>query len=153
MSSTRIQRWLIIGLLVSNALLIAALVFGHPGRRGIHSPRKIVIEKLGLQGDQIPAYDLLITEHRQQVRELESKMAILKGKLYSSLNDLSVDESTLLGQIAILQTEIEKVKVDHFRQIKALCTPEQLPKYDALTKELQEIFKEKGMPGGEEQRQ
>ena len=118
----------------------------------MHSPREVVIEKLALEGDQISSYDLLITEHQQQVRELEADIAILKSQLYESLSDPSVDESTLLGRIAILQSEIEKGKVDHFRKIKDLCTPAQMPKYVELTKELKNIFMVKGMPGSKRPR-
>ncbi len=150
MSSTRIQRWLIIGLLVSNALLIAALIFGRPGRRGGPSPREIVIEKLALEGDQIASYDQLIVEHQQQVHSLEVELNALKGELYKGLMGVAVDEATILEQSAILQTEIEKIKVDHFRQIKDLCNPNQLPKYEALTKELQNIFMDERMRNRQE---
>lgn len=140
MSSSKKQRWLIIGLLISNAVLIAFLVLGHPSFRKHPSPKKVVIERLGFDDAQVDEYRALIDTHRAQANEIDTRINELRKELYAGLTETTSNESTSLGQLAILQTEAEKGRLDHFRAVKEICTPEQAPKFEALTKELGEIF-------------
>jgi len=140
MSSNVVQRWLIIGLLISNALLIAFLIFGNPRFRSPPPPEVLIIERLDLSPTQIDAFKNLIADHQRRIRAIDQQINDKKHQLYIGLKDSSINEPILLGQLAILQTEAEEEKLDHFRQIKALCRPKQVASFDALTEELGNIF-------------
>lgn len=145
MNNVRKQRWLIIGLLISNVVLITFLVLGHPSFRQHGAPKKIVVERLDFSPTQEASYLELIRDHQQRAAAIDTRMNELRLKLYKGLNDQPiVDESTVLGQLAILQTEAEQAKLDHFRAVKEICTPEQMEKFEALTDELGKIFSHRG---------
>ena len=140
MSSSSKQRWLIIGLLISNAVLIAFLVLGHPSARKHSAPHEVVIERLDLNPAQVEAYQKLIDIHRAQATDFDAQINTLRLELYAGLSATAIDESTSLGRLAILQTEAEKARLDHFRAVKDICSSEQMPKFESLTAELGTIF-------------
>lgn len=144
MSSSNKQRWLIIGLLISNVVLITFLVLGHPSFQRPAPPAEIIIKRLSLDQSQVEAYRALIVEHQTQIAEIDAQIRDIRAQLYTGLNTESQANPALIAQLTALETEAEKVKLDHFRDIKALCTPEQTPKFEALTKELGDIFSHKG---------
>jgi len=144
MSSSNQQRWLIIGLLISNVVLITFLVLGHPSFQRPAPPAEIIIERLSLDQSQVEAYRALIVDHQSQVVDIDAQIGDVRAQLYTALNTESQANPALIAQLTALETEAEKAKLDHFRDIKALCTPEQTPKFQVLTKELGEIFARKG---------
>ncbi|MFK8057778.1 MAG: hypothetical protein AB8F78_16745 [Saprospiraceae bacterium] len=144
MGSWSTQRWLIIGLICSNAVLLVFLILGNPRFRKHGSPREMIIERLDFNATQVEGYQDMIVDHQAQVAILDTRINEIRLRLYSGLTVKSSDESMLLGQLAIAQTEAEKAKLDHFRAIKSICTPEQVPKFEALTEELGKIFSHAG---------
>ncbi len=71
MNKGRGQKILIIGLVLLNVALLAFLYLGRPPQKDINRPKRIVIDRLGFDNEQIKGYEALVDKHQT---------APLKGK-------------------------------------------------------------------------
>jgi hypothetical protein len=76
----------------------------------------------------------------EDIRKSKDSMFRLLGN--EAFNDSLVN--VLAGNIASKQQEIDVRAFAHFRRIRKLCTPDQLPKYDSL---VLKMIKKMGKPG------
>lgn len=150
MNKMRLLTLAVIGLLVLNFGLLAFLFLhkdgpppGHDRRPPHEEPKYVIIRKLGLDKAQQASYQTLITGHRSQMDVLNRQSLELKNELYTLLREEKPDTmvaSALIHKIGEKQQAMERVNFGHFRQIRALCRPEQIPAFDSLAKELAGIF-------------
>src|SRR5829696_5446332 len=115
MNNVKYLMGLVIGLCVINIGLMAFVLFrtappSHPpGIPPEDRPRQLIIEKLGLDKEQVLQYDRLITSHRESVRQLDGKIMNAKNQLYRTLvTDASVKDS-LIDQLSALQRQVETI--------------------------------------------
>jgi hypothetical protein len=142
MNKIKFLQVLIVALFFSN-LLVVYYAFQLTKNRGFNpdGPKKLVIEKLHFDEQQISAYEELIDEHRKQIREKNEAIRNQKLALYQQLNSENDSLKTIyLAGIANLQAEVEEIHYKHFIDIKKLCKPEQLSSYEAFSKEILKIF-------------
>ena len=138
----------LLGLLAVNLGMLGFLFFSKPSglsherpEHGGDGPKRIIIEKLHFSEAQVMDYERLIQEHRSAIRELDANIRQTKNALYATLSDTSATgKDSLESRLGDLQRTIEKVHYNHFADIKKICTPEQLPYFNALTKELAKLF-------------
>ena len=140
MNRNKFQIWLIAALLVLNAILAMFLFFKNPKHRGEDRPRNIIVEKLHFSKEQVAEYDILIANHRKQIRSNQDQLNALKNNLYGQLVVENINPDSIFINIAEVQRNIEKIHFDHFKDIKKLCTKDQMQAFDSLSKELAEIF-------------
>ena len=149
MNKNTFKTALIICLALSNILLVIFIV-GKPrdGRPDPDRPKRMVIEKLHFDEQQVAEYQVLINEHRRQIRELDQQIIALKNELYSHLTeqDNKAISDSLTAEIAKVQQRIEQVHFAHFTDIKKLCTNNQQADFEALSQELTKIFAHKLAP-------
>ena len=69
-----------------------------------------------------------------------NQLNALKNKLYGQLVVENINPDSIFINIAEVQRNIEKIHFDHFKDIKKLCTKDQMQAFDSLSKELAEIF-------------
>ncbi len=141
---------LVIFLLVSNVLLgILAFQLAQNKGRMPGGPKQIIIKKLDFDKDQIATYETLVEEHRSQVREKNNAILSKKQALYGQLS-LAQDslKHTLMIDIAKLQAQVEEIHYQHFLDIKRLCKPSQMEKFNDFTQEITNLFPshKPGMP-------
>lgn len=149
MNKNTFKTALIICLALSN-ILLAIFIFSKPrdGRPDPDRPKRMVIEKLHFDEQQVAEYQVLIDEHRRQIRELDQQIIALKNELYSHLTeqDNKAISDSLTTEIAKVQQRIEQVHFGHFTDIKKLCKDNQKDDFEALSKELTKIFAHKLAP-------
>jgi len=143
----------VVSLVVINICLLGYLFFYQPKienrpQQLNEQPKNIIIQKLKFDDTQIKAYQDLIDEHRQNVREYNDEIREVKNELYLTLSDNNPTKvSDLQNRLAQLQKEIELVHYNHFAAIKKLCKPDQIAAFNELTAELAAIFgNDKGKP-------
>lgn len=143
---------IVIGLCLVNIGLMAFILSqppgppsGMPGPPGMHPeerPRRLIIEKLDLDKQQVTAYDQLIESHRGAVRNIEDSMRTTKNQLYATLNQSNAAlKDSLVARLASLQQQIEMVHYSHFEDIRKLCRPDQLKLFQELTADLAAYFR------------
>lgn len=148
MNKSRFYLIVILVLLLSNLFLVYMLINGPGKMRPNQGPKKLIVERLHFDANQVKAYDLLIEDHRQKISQFDEQMNLLRKELYAQLAAAINDEkrAQLLTELSQTQKEIEAIHFDHFLDIKDLCKPEQLAKFEELTKELMELFARKVPP-------
>lgn len=110
---------------------------GGPGKH--NRVDRLMSEKLHFTPQQEDLMVNLKNEHHFQILEIqeeESKLHTeLFGLLHSNNNDTAAKKA-ILDKLAANDTRKEEVTFEHFRQIRAILTPEQLPKFDELMEEI-----------------
>ena len=146
MSKIKLLTIAVIGLLAVNLGILGILFLrkppmeAGPPMRG-EGPRKIIIERLHFDKDQVTQYEQLITQHQEKIRNLDREIRKTKNDLYSTLADGPVmNKDSLQNKLGEIQKQIEAAHYDHFTEIKKLCKPEQVKYFNDLTTDLAKFF-------------
>lgn len=134
-------------LAVAVCLLVAVNLFmmwllSRPHEKPLPQNRKIIIEKLGFDANQVAQYDVLVNAHRRDIRMYEDSIKMLKTELYTHalVSSDTAAAQDIIGKIDGVHQAIEWVHYRHFEAIRALCRPDQLPAFMALTQDLAAMF-------------
>jgi protein CpxP len=152
MDKIKVLTFAVIALLLLNFATLGFLLLTgpkHNSRPPHREPKEIIINQLHLDATQQKAYQKLIDGHRETIDSLDHQIRGTKNKLYLQLKQTTVDVKTKDSLIEILasnQKKIEETHFKHFQDIKKLCTPEQMNRFDDLTEELSRIFGRKPKP-------
>lgn len=145
MTKNRFYIFIIIGLLISNMLLVAFILLKKPPQHS--GPRNLIIERLKFDENQIRQYDELISQHRRQIREKRHEMTDLKTQYYSLLkNEDKKNGDLLINEIGKLSMETEKINYKHFQDIKRICHPYQMKNFDHLIDDFENLFNRPDKP-------
>lgn len=138
----------IVGLLISNGFLLFFMTQKGPHRGPKHSPKEIVSKRLNFDEKQIADYEVLIKEHSRSAAELMSQVQGARETLYGQISETNNADviNKRLEPIAVNLTELEKLNFSHFQDIKALCKPDQLERFEELTNDLAKIFGKRKPP-------
>ena len=139
MSKSKFFKLIILGLLISNAIVVFMLINGRDKK---NEPKNIIIEKLHFDKEQIKNYESYIQQHRKAINENEMTMNKLRSELYEQLKhqqDTSKVDS-IFSIIANQQIIAENINYNHFLEIKKLCKPSQKEDFDELTTEIAKLF-------------
>jgi Spy/CpxP family protein refolding chaperone len=143
-SRTKVLISIIAVLLLTN---IAMLIFvvgtrdhrrkrGDEGNRGPGTSISIVLEqKVGFTREQMDKVKELRGTHREKMHSLFEDIRLAKISFYGHLGENEVNDSvfnTSGNAIAEKQKAIDLQAFKNLRELRALCTPEQLPKYDSI---------------------
>lgn len=142
------NKWIIILLIFSLAVNMAALATmavqwsKRPERRGplsrppfSENHREMLRRKLDLSDDQ---YRKVGQAHDQFAEGMDSLQAALRGKREELFRQLDTQEpdrgqiEALLGEIAVLQADQERMVVDNLLTMREVLTPEQREKLHSL---------------------
>ena len=139
MNKSKFLKFIILGLLISNAIVIFMLINGRDKKNG---PKNIIIEKLHFDKEQIKNYESYIQHHRKAINENEIIMNKLRSELYQQLKHQqdTAKVDSLISIIANQQTVAEHINYNHFLEIKKLCKPSQKANFDELTTEIANLF-------------
>lgn len=146
METSKLSKYLIIGLIVLNLCLIAFILMPRNGRPPFgkpEGPKNIIIEKLNLDKSQINAYEVLIAAHRRDISNAQENQNNLKKQLYLLLSNKvenTNQKDSLLLLLADNQRQTELIHYNHFNEIKLICRPNQMQAYHQLVLELQQLF-------------
>lgn len=160
MSRLKFFKYAMIGLLISNTILIAALIIGRPqggppgasrlgggpppggpDRASYNSPKTIVIEKLEMDETQTKKFEVLIDHHREAVKEASKNLFTLRKDYYSSLTDEDITRTESLDSLINAENaNIENIHQIHFKDIKGILDEEQFVNYNAFLKEIPDVF-------------
>jgi len=144
MNRSKLYIIVIVALLISNAILIAFMVFPkHENRREdrAHSIKTKIAEKLEFNEAQVVAFEELIEKHRGDINKTDEDIMKTKRLLFKQLKiGHQGTPDSLLSQIASYQQEAERIKFRHLIGIKNLCTLAQQDNFDDLMDELGDML-------------
>lgn len=142
---------LVLVLLLTNILLVVFFMWmkpepGKPAAKkdGHNEVMQILEKEVGFSPAQMEEYKKLKDQHWAKMKPYFGEMKAARNNYYNLLNLTSVADSTvnrLADSVAAKQKQMDLQTFRHFSQVKALCTPEQQPKFDSL---VQQVIKRMG---------
>ena len=133
---------IIIGvLLITNVVLVTFLLINKPFlKKGMRGDRSTMIaaflqNEIGFDQHQLKLYDSLNVPNRTKVKAM---FDILKSEKENEFKQLTIDNFSdtaifkTANNISAKQKEIEIVLYKHYKEIRNICSPNQLPKFDSL---------------------
>ncbi len=141
MNKIRLLSCIALGLLISNLSLVAFIIFNKPKHPLKEGPKKIIIERLHFDNQQIARYEQLITLHRVAINQTDSLILVCKNELYSTLKNNNVaTKDSIEYKLGQLQIKVEEVHYNHFLEIKKLCRKDQLNNFNILINDITQLF-------------
>ena len=128
-------------LLIANIAMLSFFLMKKDNGRNENRPdRKAMIadflkKEIGFNQAQLQQYDTLSDRHRDNVRKMYDNHRSSKDNQFKQLAASNFSDSIInnvADQSAASQKIMELQMFNHLKNIRALCTPEQLPKFDSL---------------------
>lgn len=129
--------WGIASLLALNLVLLLSMFFmGNSEKRPKPSP--FLEEALHFTEPQTREFHALRKEHHQKMMERNEEIRKLKDRFFEGITrDVPKVETDAINQkIGELVAEIDRITFEHFKEVRALCTPEQEKEFDKIITEL-----------------
>ncbi len=109
---------------------------GHKPGAGREAMAKEFLKKdIGFSEAQLQQYDTLSKQHRESVKSFFEEMRNSKEKSLKELGTNGFSDSIIdltATQASAKQKEMDIKMFQHFKAIRALCTNDQLPRFDSL---------------------
>jgi periplasmic protein CpxP/Spy len=132
---------IIVMLMIANIALVSFFLLKNDGgRRDKHQDRKAMIagflkNEIGFNATQLQQYDTLSNHHRENIKTMFDSLKSSKDKQFKQLAAGNFTDSVMnsvADQSAVSQKMMELQMFNHLKNIRMLCTPAQLPKFDSL---------------------
>lgn len=135
---------LVVLLLLVNLVTLAGvwkyvLANEHHGPPPPHSPGAFLIEKLNLNEEQVKLFDGLREEHFSQMKALQEHIKVEKEALYDVLQDPNADSAKSTKHMQTImryEEQLERITFEHFKQVRAICNPQQQQHFDVIIDEV-----------------
>jgi hypothetical protein len=139
MSRNKLLLFIVAILFLANVVLLYFFFKGKdeskpPSRehRGISEQLK---NEVGFNPDQLKAYDLRRTQHIGEMKGLFDDLRQTKEMFFNTVKDPQAADSIIqrgAAAIAEKQKRIDLQTHSYFTDLRKICNPEQLPKFDSL---------------------
>lgn len=128
-------------LLVANIALVSFFLMKKDGRKqDKRMDRKTMIadflkKEIGFDAAQLQQYDTLSSGHRENMKKMFDSLRSSKDKQFAALTAGNFSDSVMnivADQSAASQKMMELHMFNHLKNVRLLCKPEQLGKFDSL---------------------
>ncbi|MFP5042818.1 Spy/CpxP family protein refolding chaperone [Parasediminibacterium sp. JCM 36343] len=134
--------WAVAVLLLMIANITTLCFFWVTSQRGNMPPMgnkggaaAFLIKELAFDSNQQRAYQALIKQHQETIREIKPRLKEAKEAYFSLLCDTSITENKIKAAAAkanTVEAEIDIAGFHHFQEVRKLCTPQQQKKFDSV---------------------
>ena len=146
--------FIIAALLLTNIAVLAYFLWiKQPEKRDKgqdNKPKIDMVDRLrdsvGFNDEQVTQFKQLKDEHWATLKPMFDEMRKAKDSLFKLVSDPNASDSVIdkvSDVIAQKQKALDLQTFNHFKKVRALCTPEQQAKYDSL---IQRMFRKMGKP-------
>ncbi|MES2773364.1 MAG: periplasmic heavy metal sensor [Bacteroidota bacterium] len=147
------QKWMLPLLLILVVANLATLVYlwlpakkqpGLPNRNGFD----LLVKELQMTEAQQATYTKLRDEHQRIVRPLREQIRNAKDDLFELLDNDTVSQTVVeaaAAKPALIQQQMDMASFQHFKKLRAICTPAQQLKFDDI---IQDVIRQMGLPPG-----
>jgi Spy/CpxP family protein refolding chaperone len=149
---------IVLVMVVLNCLLIGALLwkdfFHKPPRpengTEIRDVSRILERELKLTPDQVNVIRKIRDDFSKKEQETEAKIKFARDSMNSIMFSAKVDDElvkSLARRVAENEFNMEIIRLEQANAIKAVCSKEQLEKFESLIRELRDYLKAGNMQG------
>jgi hypothetical protein len=139
--------FVIIFLVIANIILLLFLIFGRKNQHRQHTrDRRSVIEtfvqdKIGFNKQQMDIYENMRQADFEKRVPIFDSLKAAKSRFYEDIYNDTVPDS-IINKIALAvsekQMDVDKHMLQYFKQVRKICTAEQLPKFDSSFRDIVE---------------
>ncbi|WP_158837912.1 Spy/CpxP family protein refolding chaperone [Polaribacter sp. L3A8] len=126
---------LIILLVLLNGVLIFMLVKKPHENQHNNPKRNFLTAQLSFSETQKEAFRTLDVAHRDVMRNLEDQVKNQKDLLFDGFNKENFTIDSLTTKIGLLQAKKDAEVFTFFKQVRKICTADQVQKFDKIIKE------------------
>ena len=127
-------------LLLTNMVMLFLFLNKDYGKKGPHDGKRGMMteflkNEIGFNAQQLQLYDTLSKRHMDNIKASFEAMRNNKSELFKELGKNAFNDSDInivADKSATAQKQMEIKMMMHFKEVRNLCTPEQLPKFDSL---------------------
>lgn len=126
---------LLLGLLLLSNLVLLYFLLNRPQPRDRNAMmRNALQEVVGFNAAQLKSYDSLAKANMENMRPKFDSMRIARQQRLKALAAAGYSDSaiTALAENTSGQVAMEKNMMWHYRQVRQLCTPAQVPLFDSI---------------------
>lgn len=112
-----------------------------------------LVRELGLDSSQQRQLRGLTDLHREQVQRIRPKIRHAKEELFALLRQADLPDSlrqAAARKVGLATAELELATLEHFRQVRAICRPDQQARFDGILNEVVRLMaprRPSGAPG------
>jgi len=144
---------LVVLLLAANAATIAVFWLNRPKQQRAPkgTPQEFLVKELKLNTEQQQQYQVLVSAHQQGAEQLRIKIRTGKEAFFNLLKQSNVTDSakqTAAKAVSMITEELDLLTLDHFQQVRRLCTADQQNKFDEIIHQVTSMMGPPGPPGG-----
>ena len=150
-SKNKILIWSVILLVIANVAVLATIWLTHSKQRPNRgTPADYLVKELGLNKEQEDKLRSLGKEHHEQSLRIREQIKEARHNLFQQLKQSTVNDSAKIiaaDNVAKNLKQLDLLTFDHFRQVRAICTPEQQKKFDEIIEEVLQMIATGPRPG------
>lgn len=123
--------------------------FQNDRRQRGDGPKEFLIHELNFNENQKQDYQILIDEHKSDMKRLTEKIRNDKERLWNNLSGSDsnyVSAESISAEIGTDQKEIELVTFKHFQKVREICDDTQKKKFDELINEVLNMMGQNNPP-------
>lgn len=139
-SKNKILVWAVIFLMIANVAVLATIWVMHNKQRPQRgTPAEYLVKELGLNDEQQNKLRALAKDHHEQSEKIKEQIIDARHDLFKLLQQPEVNDSAKKTAADNVATELEQLDLltfDHFKQVRAICTPQQQKKFDEIIEDV-----------------
>jgi hypothetical protein len=136
---------IIVFLLITNiAMLVFFLLMNNPAQKNTHPQgggmSGMLEKEVGFSKDQLNTYQSLRKDQMDTIHALFDDLRKSKMDFYNLIYSPQVTDSTLNNAANVIgerQKKLDLEMFNHFKTVRKICAPDQLPKFDST---IQKVF-------------
>lgn len=139
LKKNKFTKWLIVILLLVNIVTVAFFWGNHFKKEKDNSPKEFLARKLNFTDSQRRLYFELASDHNHNAKKIREQIKNNKDNLFQLLKSDTIIDSARNNAALKVSLSIQSLDIltfEHFKKVRALCSKEQKPKFDALIQKM-----------------
>ena len=145
MKNTRILTIAVVLLLITNLVLVAFMVMDKkkPGKKPNQGFRaeapEVMVKTLKMSDQQQADFKKMKEEHFKMVKPYFDSVRVAKRAFFDLVKNPSLNDSLIQlysSRVCEKQATLDKITLNHFRNVRNIFTAEQQPGYDSLLRKM-----------------
>ncbi|MFY0629453.1 MAG: hypothetical protein JXR05_03670 [Flavobacteriaceae bacterium] len=118
-------------LILANASLLL-MIIKKPGKNDGPQKGGFLVQELNFNEEQKERFLFLDREHRHQMMQMDGELKGLRKKLFNSFDKENFSSDSLTTRMGEIETEKVQEIFAFFKQVRKICTPDQVSKFDEI---------------------
>lgn len=93
---------------------------------------QMIIDKIGLDTIQSAQFLSMKKEHLEELSSYQDQLVNYRKEMFANLNNDSFNIDNYSQKISFIQSEMDKMAFNHFKEMRGICRPDQLQKFDQI---------------------